>query len=95
MTEENIKELFRLVRELNDRFQDMIDELRKENRADLQRCQDAYCTPRHKGIEDKVKNIALNVKSLERTVLLACGGTTVIVFLITFFKIPITKVLGG
>ena len=85
MTEENVKELFRLVRELNDKFQDMIDELRKENRADLERCQDAYCSPRHKDIEDKVKDISGGLESVKRTVWAACGGAAVFALLLKVF----------
>ena len=68
MGEDDIRELFRLVRGINDRFQDMIDELRKENRADLLRCQDAYCTPRHEALETAVENQGKSIADLVKKV---------------------------
>ena len=85
MTEENIKDLFRLIRELNDKFQDMIDELRKENRAELLRCQDAYCSPRHHDLENKVKDIGFALDSVKKTVWAAAGGAATIAFVLKLF----------
>ncbi len=75
MSENDVAKLFDLIRQLNDKFpviidkfQDMIDELRKENRAELLRCQDAYCTPRHRDLEESVREQAAELKVIGRKV---------------------------
>jgi chorismate synthase len=78
MGEDDIRELFRLVRGLETAMRELFEDMRKENIANLERCQDKHCDPRHADLEEKVKENTRDIRIIDRKVYAASAVVTAV-----------------